>query len=323
MNHDSEKWLDDRISEDVDRMADKRIKELMESEELKDIEATMDQLQSIRKRLGLVDAEDEHDMEIARELTPEVPAHSHVKAASEESTTSEAAAAKAEDVASDDEGNDAGNVVEIRATETSTASDYTKAVRRPRIRLRAALAAALVAILALGVGMVGSGKKVYLPVVSQREDGDESTTKVNNSEEGIAREYDEEEVCQEIEDQLGVLPVRLGYQPQGMKLQEYSIKQDAKEAVLRYGFGENQLHIYISKDYDNSSINFRVDGEINELVKMSSMRMDVPVFQYEDSEKNTYYQVSFEYLNTYYSVSGLMDEKEFKQILENIIIKNV
>ena len=46
MNHDSEKWLDDRISEDVDRMADKRIKELMESEELKDIEATMDQLQS-------------------------------------------------------------------------------------------------------------------------------------------------------------------------------------------------------------------------------------------------------------------------------------
>lgn len=323
MNHDSEKWLDDRISEDVDRMADKRIKELMESEELKDIEATMDQLQSIRKRLGLVDAEDEHDMEIAMELTPEVPAHSHVKAASEESTTSEAAAAKAEGAPSDAEGNDAGNVVEIRATETSVASDHTKTVRRPRIRLRAALAAALVAILALGVGMVGSGKKVYLPVVSQREDGDESTTKVNNSEEGIAREYDEEEVCQEIEDQLGVLPVRLGYQPQGMKLQEYSIKQDAKEAVLRYGFGENQLHIYISKDYDNSSINFRVDGEINELVKMSSMRMDVPVFQYEDSEKNTYYQVSFEYLNTYYSVSGLMDEKEFKQILENIIIKNV
>ena len=204
MNHDSEKWLDDRISEDVDRMADKRIKELMESEELKDIEATMDQLQSIRKRLGLVDAAAEYDMEIARELTPEVPAHSHVKAASEESTTSEAAAAKAEGAPSDA----AGNVVEIRATETSTASNHTKTVRRPRIRLRAALAAALVAILALGVGMVGSGKKVYLPVVSQKENGDESNTIVDNSEENIYGGYDEEEVCQEIEDQLGVLPVR-------------------------------------------------------------------------------------------------------------------
>lgn len=200
MNHDSEKWLDDRISEDVDRMADKRIKELMESEELKDIEATMDQLQSIRKRLGLVDAEDEHDMEIARELTPEVPAHSHVEPVSEESTTCGAAAAKAEDVASDAEGNDEGNVVEIRATETSAASNHAKTVRRPHIRLRAALAAALVAILALGVGMVGSGKKVYLPVVSQKENGDGSTTIVDNSEENIYGGYDEEEVCQEIED---------------------------------------------------------------------------------------------------------------------------
>lgn len=319
MNHDSEKWLDDRISEDVDRMADKRIKELMESEELKDIEATMDQLQSIRKRLGLVDAEDEHDMEIAKELTPEVPAHSHVKAASEESTTSEAAAAKAEDASSDAE----GNVVEIRATETSTASNPTKTAHRPRIRLRAALAAALVAILALGVGMVGSGKKVYLPVVSQREDGDESTTKVNNSDSAVASSYDEEAVCQEIEDQLGVLPVRFGYQPQGMQLQEYWINEDATEAIIKYTCGEKKLHVYMSKDYNNSSINFKVDGESKDVVNMSAMRMEIPVYQYEDSEKNQYYQVSFEYLNTYYSLSGLMDKEEFKQILENIIIKNV
>ena len=324
MNHDSEKWLDDRISEDVDRMADKRIKELMESEELKDIEATMDQLQSIRKRLGLVDAEDEHDMEIARELTPEVPAHSHVKAASEESTTSEAAAAKAEGAASDAEGNDAGNVVEIRATETSTASNHTKTVRRPHIRLRAALAAALVAILALGVGMVGSGKKVYLPVVSQREDGDESTTKVNNSEEGIARSYSEEEVCQDIENQLGVLPVRFGYQPQGMVLQEYWINEDATEAIVKYACGEEKrIHIYISKDYDNSSVNYKIDGVVNEVVKMSAMRMDVPVYQYEDTKGDIYFQVSFEYLNTYYSIDAMMEKNEFKKLLENLIIKNV
>ena len=323
MNHDSEKWLDDRISEDVDRMADKRIKELMESEELKDIEATMDQLQSIRKRLGLVDAEDEHDMEIARELTPEVPAHSHVKAASEESTTSEAAAAKAEGAPSDAEGNDAGNVVEIRATETSTASNYTKTARRPRIRLRAALAAALVAILALGVGMVGSDKKVYLPVVSQKENGDGSTIIVDNSEENIYGGYDEEEVCQEIEDQLGVLPVRFGYQPQGMVLQEYWIKEELKEAIMRYVCNEKQLHVYISKDYDDSSINVNVDGEIDEVVKMDALRMEVPVYQYRDSNENQYYQVSFEYLNTYYSLSGLMEREEFRKMLENIWIKNV
>lgn len=321
MNHDSEKWLDDRISEDVDRMADKRIKELMESEELKDIEATMDQLQSIRKRLGLVDAEDEHDMEIARELTPEVPAHSHVKAASEESTTSEAAAAKVEDALSDAEGNDEGNVVEIRATETSTASNHTKTAHCPRIRLRAALAAALVAILALGVGMVGSGKKVYLPVVSQKENGDGNTTIVDNSEENIYGGYDEEEVCQEIEDQLGVLPVRFGYQPKGMNLEKFWITEE-KEAILKYTCESEMIHVYISKDYDESSINFKVDGALKDMVQAEAMSIEVPVYEYEDSEGNVYMQSSFEYLNTYYSIDAMMDLEEFEKILENIWIKN-
>ena len=321
MNHDSEKWLDDRISEDVDRMADKRIKELMESEELKDIEATMDQLQRIRKRLGLVDAEDEHDMEIARELTPEVPAGSHVKLASEESTTSEAAA-KAEDAASDAEGNDAGNVVEIRATETSTASNHTKTARRPRIRLRAALAAALVAILALGVGMVGSGKKVYLPVVSQKENGDESNTIVDNNEENIYGGFDEEEVCQEIEDQLGVLPVRFGYCPKDMRLEKYRITEE-KEAVLKYICESGTIHVYISKDYNESSINFKIDGALKGTAEAEGMFMEIPIFEYSDDYENEYLQTSFEYLNTYYSISGMLDEQEFKKLLENIYIKNV
>ena len=322
MNHDSEKWLDDRISEDVDRMADKRIKELMESEELKDIEATMDQLQSIRKRLGLVDAEEEHDMEIARELTPEVPTGSHVEVASEESTTCGAAVAKAEDAASDDEGSDAGNVVEIRATETSTASNHTKTARRPRIRLRAALAAALVAILALGVGIVGSGKKVYLPVVSQREDGDESTTKVNNSEDTVTSSYDEEEVCQEIEDKLGVLPIRFGYQLKNLMLQEYWI-QDNQDVILRYACGTKKMYIYISKDYDESSINFKMDGVLKDTIQVEAMSMEVPVYEYEDKSDTTYFQTSFEYLNTYYSISGMLEEEEFIKILENMMVKNV
>ena len=181
----------------------------------------------------------------------------------------------------------------------------------------------LVSILALGVGMVGSGKKVYLPVVSQREDGAESTTKVNNSEEGIAREYDEEEVCQEIENQLGVVPVRFGYQPQGMQLQEYWIKKDDKEATLQYVYNDKQIYVYISKDSTESSINFKIDGEEEKTIQIESMSMTIPVYQYRDSDGNMYFQTSFEYLNTYYSISAMLEENEFIKIIENIIIKNV
>ena len=169
--------------------------------------------------------------------------------------------------------------------------------------------------------MVGSGKKVYLPVVSQKENGDGSTIIVDNNEENIYGGYDEEEVCQEIEDQLGVLPVRFGYRPKDMILQEYWIKDD-QDAILRYAYGAKRLHVYISKDYDESSINFKVDGVLKDTVQAESMSIEVPVYEYEDSKGNVYMQSSFEYLNTYYSISGMLEQEEFEKILENIWIKN-
>ena len=170
--------------------------------------------------------------------------------------------------------------------------------------------------------MVGSGKKVYLPVVSQKENGDESTTKVNNNEGNVPSEYDEEKVCQEIEDQLGVLPVRFGYRPKDMILQEYWIKED-QDAVLRYACETKQIHVYISKDYDESSINFKMDGILKNTVLAEAMSMEIPVYEYEDSNGSIYMQSSFEYLNTYYSISGMLEQDEFEKVLENIIIKNV
>lgn len=53
------------------------------------------------------------------------------------------------------------------------------------------------------------------------------------------------------------------------------------------------------------------------------MSMDIPIYEYSDDYENWYLQSSFEYLNTYYSISGMLNEQEFKKILENIYVKNV
>ena len=92
---------------------------------------------------------------------------------------------------------------------------------------------------------------------------------------------------------------------------------------MRYVCGIKQIHVYISKDYDESSITFKMDGELKDTVQLEAMSMNVPIYEYEDSNDNVYIQASFEYLNTYYSISGMLDEEEFKKILENIYIKNV
>ena len=84
-----------------------------------------------------------------------------------------------------------------------------------RKRIHMLVAAAVVMTALLGVGLVGSGKKVYEPKVTQNARGDEVTTKINN-EEMMASQYDEEAVCQEIQDELGVLPIWFSYRPEGM-----------------------------------------------------------------------------------------------------------
>ena len=50
--------------------------------------------------------------------------------------------------------------------------------------------------------------------------------------------------------------------------------------------------------------------------------MTVPVQQVEGSPTESYYVTTFEYLNTYYSISSNIVEEEFQKIIENILIKN-
>lgn len=182
------------------------------------------------------------------------------------------------------------------------------------------LAAALV--LCMGGGLISVGSRVYEPEISQRGDKDEPTTKVNNTE-AVPREYDEEEVCQEIEEKLGVIPVKLGYQPAGICLSEYRIEQTANEAIIEYELDENRLHIYICKDHDESSVNHQTDGIKLETLIVQSYNLELSVLEYKDSNLQTYFETSFNYLNTYYSITGMMSLEEFEKIIENIILKNI
>lgn len=190
-----------------------------------------------------------------------------------------------------------------------------------RIHLRVALVAAAVMVLLIGGGVVTSGERVYIPEIFQRERGDEITTKVNNAE-VVPSEYDEEAVCQEIEEKLGVIPVRFGYRPKGLEITEYYLYIESKEAILRYQFENFDLHIYISKDYAESSVNYQNDGEILEEIFVEACNMQIPIYKIDDSDGGEFYSVEFEFLNTYYTINGIVEEKDFYKIIENIYIKN-
>lgn len=251
-----EKWLQERIEEDLIAMADERERELMEMPELQRIHMPSDKLADIYQR---------------------------------------AEKYKGEHVAEK---------------------------KKFRIRYRMVAAVAAVLVLCIGAGVISSGNKVYIPKIFQSSRGDEVQTKIENSD-SIYSEYDEEEICQEIQEKLGVIPVRLGYQPEEMYLSEYHLGENANEAILKYELNENELQIYISKDNRDASISYQTDGKKIDTLVIESCGLEVPVFKYQDSESNTYFEADFKYLNTYYSIGGMIDQEEYIKILENIWIENV
>lgn len=190
-----------------------------------------------------------------------------------------------------------------------------------KTRRRMLIAVAAVMVLMLGMGIVGSTKKLYIPVIMQKERGDEVNTKVNNTE-LLGSEYDEEAVCQEIEEKLGVLPVRFKYRPEGMVLTDYILDESSGEAILEYTVKNRILHVFIYEKNNDSSINSQKDGETLDEVLVESCGLTVPVQQVEGSPTESYYVTTFEYLNTYYSISSNIVEEEFQKIIENILIKN-
>ncbi len=194
--------------------------------------------------------------------------------------------------------------------------------RKFRIRRRMVIAVAAAAVSCVGFGVIGYGNREYEPEIIEREVGEDTTIKVNNSE-AEERAYDEEVVCQEIQEKLGVMSVKLGYKPKGMYLTDYWIEEDPREAIIKYSAEEDHVYVYISKDYKESSVNYETDGKERGSLIIDSSRLEIKVYEYEDSSKASYYISSFKYLNTYYSIHGMMEYDEFIEILENILIKNV
>lgn len=194
--------------------------------------------------------------------------------------------------------------------------------KKLRVRRRVVAAVAAIAVACVGMGLVGSGTKLYKPEILEVDLGNGKTTKIDNTETKES-EYEEEKVCQEITEKLGVLPIRFSYRPEGIYLSEYWLKEDEKSALMSYRIDENKLYIFINKDFKNASINNQPDGICSNTINVISCGFEVEVLEYLDDNGNVYYTASFVYLNTYYSVVGVLEEDEFIKILENIIIKNV
>lgn len=194
-------------------------------------------------------------------------------------------------------------------------SEPLKKRRHLKKRYLFVLAAAL--ILLMGVGVVGD--RAWIADSRDLERESEVTTKINNEEKASVL-LEEEDIYREIAEKLGIAPMRLGYMPEGMVLDSYSILENAGWAYLFYLYNGQLISVQMSKRMEESSSNVQWDGEyqiIDDFENAYGLEESMEVYCVDEEHLN--YGANVLYGNGYYNIFCVFDDaNDFLKLIKYI-----
>lgn len=191
--------------------------------------------------------------------------------------------------------------------------------KKKRHYLIIALAAVLVIV--AGSAMTGVGSKPYWKVILERVMGDAliSVTNVEDMESQETEDIDELGVYRDINEILGIAPIRLEYKPKGMVLKNYSIDKDQRRAYLFYQYGEEIIrYTMYMNDSDSSFVQKDLDT-LNDKYEIKNDYFTISIEEYiinDTTDKR--FIAEFEYQEVQYQIKGIMEKEELNKILENL-----
>ncbi len=182
------------------------------------------------------------------------------------------------------------------------------------------LAAALVAVLALGITSIGGPEKVVETL--KRYTLNREQVRVNSDDNiELIENVSEEEVYQEIEDKFGFLPVRMVYLPEEIEFIKAKIGDEIQGIYFTYGKeGEVKIKYLIRPNYRDGSLGKDVEDELLEEYIEENEYTTINVKRYRVEGNEERWSVQFEYKNVFYSIL-IMDtsKEETEKIVENLI----
>ena len=196
-----------------------------------------------------------------------------------------------------------------------------KVVYRKKKKSYAIIAVAAVFILVFGSVMTGVGSKSYWKVWWDRDVGDEKASVINvddmNSQK--TEDLDEVHIYKKIRSELGILPVRLVYSPEGMEIEKYELNTDLQKAMLLYKYKEQTVKYTMYMNNADSSFGEKeTDKLTDEFLIISDNGVEIKVKEYEEKDKKVKrYEAEFEYAGAQYEIKGVVEKEEFEKILKN------
>ncbi|MGO5053003.1 DUF4367 domain-containing protein [Lachnospiraceae bacterium LCP25S3_G4] len=195
--------------------------------------------------------------------------------------------------------------------------------RRYRIqrKKKVIIAFAAVLILLFTMSMTSIGSKQYiLQVVNKILKGGDIVQMDTKGDRMYSENKDESEAYEKIEEELGINVVELTYKPPEMIFDDYVIKENMPWANIFYLYNNKYVVTYrMGLTYRDASFGWRRGDRLIDEYEITVARNIINVKKYEvQNSKQIVCVAEYHDNNTYYMLAGMIDEKEFEKIVENI-----
>lgn len=185
---------------------------------------------------------------------------------------------------------------------------------------RIVAAVAVVALVAgVGVNSIGGPKQIIEMV--QGKFGGRDSSRINSSEDTakIVEDSEEEQAYQQIEDELGIKPVRLVYLPEKTDYKYCELDSDIRVAQLLYNYNNSNISYIISSSYTEELWGTDIEDKKTKEYIYTTDKISAEITEYELPEsKGKRYTADFEFKGVYYKLTGVVQKAEFEKILKKL-----
>ncbi len=211
-------------------------------------------------------------------------------------------------------------------TEPKPESDTKPSVKRipfhAKAQRRALATAAMVAVLVAGAGLGVKGARVYMLNVEKKQE-DEMFDIITDTESVRYLELTEEEAYEKIEEEIGILALRLTDRPKELELEKIYIDSKMGEAIMEFHCADQILTVYENKQNSNVSFNAQQDGKVIGKTEIFHLGKAYDITEVNKGNDEIFYAIQLEYGNAFYYLSSDIELEKLEGILFGIVFKSV
>ena len=130
----------------------------------------------------------------------------------------------------------------------------------------------------------------------------------------------EEQAYQQIKDEFGFDPVRLGYLPEGMVFEDIAIDKNSQEVYMHYYKEKEDLTFIMQKRYISGKTAIDIEDQMISQQYISIEKGNVLLTEYQIKDINSKtISAEFEYNQTWYCIYGQIGNDEMKKVINNLV----